>query len=124
MGKIGVIISIKSEEKNLDEIGKNLCMHIAASSPKSISVDDLDQTVVEMEKEIINKQLKDSGKPSNIIEKMLDGKIKKFTEESTLLGQKFVIDPSLSVLQYLEQEEKSQNCRISIEKFIRFEIGL
>ena len=124
MGKIGVIISIKSEEKNLDEIGKNLCMHIAASSPKSISVDDLDQTVVEMEKEIINKQLKDSGKPSNIIEKMLDGKIKKFTEESTLLGQKFVIDPSLSVLQYLEQEEKSRNCRISIDKFIRFEIGL
>ena len=124
MGKIGVIISIKSEEKNLDEIGKNLCMHIAASSPKSISVDDLDQTVVEMEKEIINKQLKDSGKPSKIIEKMLDGKIKKFTEESTLLGQKFVIDPSLSVLQYLEQEEKSRNCRISIDKFIRFEIGL
>ena len=55
---------------------------------------------------------------------MLDGKIKKFTEESTLLGQKFVIDPSLSVLQYLELEEKSRNCRISIDKFIRFEIGL
>ena len=72
-------------------------MHIAASSPKSLSEDDLDQTLIENEKSILKEQLKDSGKPDEIISKMIDGKIKKFFEENVLLNQKFVMDSSISI---------------------------
>ena len=98
-------------------------MHIAALNPKSISEKDLSNDLVNAEKEIIKQQLKDSGKPDNILEKMLEGKLKKFFEENTLLGQKFVIDPSLNVEDYIKQSEEKNNCKISVEQFIRYELG-
>ena len=98
-------------------------MHIAALNPKSISEEDLSEELVVTEKEIIKQQLKDSGKPDNILEKMLEGKIKKFYEENTLLGQKFVIDPTLTVDDYIKQSEEKNNCKISVEQFIRYELG-
>ncbi len=119
LGKIGVLLDIDSDEGNHDEFGKNICMHIAALNPKSISDKDLPQEFIDVEKEIIKKQLKDSGKPNDILEKMMEGKLRKFLEENTLLGQKFVIDPSISIKQYIEQYKSS----ISINKFIRYEIG-
>ena len=124
LGKIGVILLIVSQEKiDLADIGKNLCMHIAASSPKSVSIDDLDNKFIESEKEIISNQLKDAGKPENILSKMIEGKIKKYLEEIVLLNQKFVIDPNISVEKYLENESVNKGTKITIEKFIRFEIG-
>ena len=124
LGKIGVILLIVSQEKiDLADIGKNLCMHIAASSPKSVSIDDLDKKFIESEKEIISNQLKDSGKPENILTKMIEGKIKKYLEEVVLLNQKFVIDPNINVEKYLENESVDKGTKITIEKFIRFEIG-
>ena len=98
-------------------------MHIAALNPKSISEKDLSNELVNAEKEIIKQQLKDSGKPDNILEKMLEGKLKKFFEENTLLGQKFVIDPSLNVKDYIKQSAEKNNCKISVEQFIRYELG-
>ena len=98
-------------------------MHIAALNPKSISEEDLSEELVVTEKEIIKQQLKDSGKPDNILEKMLEGKIKKFYEENTLLGQKFVIDPALTVDHYIKQSAEKNNCKISVEQFIRYELG-
>ena len=98
-------------------------MHIAALNPKSISQNDLDVDLINSEKQIIMQQLKDSGKPENIIEKMLEGKMNKFYEESTLLGQKFVIDNSMSISEYLEQSSENLKKNISIKEFIRFEIG-
>ena len=98
-------------------------MHIAALNPKSISEEDLSNELVNAEKEIIKQQLKDSGKPDNILEKMLEGKLKKFLEENTLLGQKFVIDPSLTVEDYIRQSAEENNFKISVEKFIRYELG-
>ena len=123
MGKIGVLINFNSDSNEIDVIGKNICMHIAASAPKSLTVDDLDKSIIENEKEIISKQLKETGKPDNILEKMMQGKLNKFYEENTLMGQKFVIDPSISIEQYLTQASKEINSQINIQEFLRFEIG-
>ena len=123
MGKIGVLINFNSDSNEIDVIGKNICMHIAASAPKSLTVDDLDKSIIDNEKEIISKQLKETGKPDNILEKMMQGKLNKFYEENTLMGQKFVIDPSISIEQYLIQASKEINSQINIQEFLRFEIG-
>ena len=123
LGKIGVLLKLNTDSDKVAEIGKNLCMHIAALNPKSISEEDLSEELVVTEKEIIKQQLKDSGKPDNILEKMLEGKIKKFYEENTLLGQKFVIDPALTVDDYIKQSAEKNNCKISVEQFIRYELG-
>ena len=123
MGKIGVLINFNSDSSEIDVIGKNICMHIAASAPKSLTVDDLDKSIIDNEKEIISKQLKETGKPDNILEKMMQGKLNKFYEENTLMGQKFVIDPSISIEQYLIQASKEINTQINIQEFLRFEIG-
>ena len=123
MGKIGVLINFNSDSSEIDVIGKNICMHIAASAPKSLTVDDLDKSIIDNEKEIISKQLKETGKPDNILEKMMQGKLNKFYEENTLMGQKFVIDPSISIEQYLMQASKEINSQINIQEFLRFEIG-
>ncbi len=123
LGKIGVLVKLDTNMQNIDEIGKNICMHIAALSPRSISVDDLDKEIIENERNIISQQLKETGKPDNIVEKMLVGKLKKFTDECTLLGQKFVIDQSINVREYLESSAANNNDKITIKEFIRFEIG-
>ena len=124
LGKIGVLISLESNGSDISEIGKNLCMHIAALSPKSISKEDLPAEIIDSERDIIKQQLKDSGKPDNILDKMMDGKLKKFYEENTLLGQKFVIDPSITVQQYIEESADKYKCSITVKEFIRYEIGL
>ena len=123
LGKIGVLVDLDTELENANEVGKNMCMHIAALNPVSISKNDFDLNLIESEKDIIKQQLKDSGKPDDILAKMMDGKISKFINENTLLGQKFVIDPSVSVSEYLDKMSKEKNVNISIKKFVRFEIG-
>ena len=124
LGKIGVIISLHSDKDiDVSEIGKNICMHIAASSPQSISKDDLDDSIIESEREIIVQQLKDSNKPDNILSKMIEGKLNKYLEEIILLKQKFVINPELNIDEYLKEESLKLGSTINIEKFIRFEIG-
>ncbi len=123
LGKIGVVVELDTENNDLPQVGKNICMHIAALNPKSISENDLDNEIILAEKDIIKQQLKDTGKPENILEKMMEGKLKKFLEENTLLGQKFVIDPTITVGQYVDQCAETNSCKISIKQFIRFEIG-
>jgi len=123
LGKIGVLLKLSNSEKDLSEIGKKLCMHIAAASPLSISEKDLDNKYLETEKEIIEKQLKDSGKPANIVEKMLQGKINKIFEEVTLLKQKFVMDQNLSIADYLNSVSEELGETITVDKFIRYELG-
>ena len=123
LGKIGVLLKLSGSEKDLSDLGKKLCMHIAAASPLSISEKDLDNKYLEAEKEIIEKQLKDSGKPDNIVEKMLQGKINKIFEEVTLLKQKFVMDQSLSIGDYLKIVSEETGETITIDKFVRYELG-
>ena len=124
LGKIGVILLLNSDKHlDLSEIGKNLCMHIAAASPKSISRKDLDDSIINSEKEIIVQQLKDSDKSDNILSKMIEGKLNKYLEEIILMKQKYVINPELNIEKYLGQESLNKDTQINIEKFIRFEIG-
>ena len=123
LGKIGVLLKFSDSKMDLSEVGKKLCMHIAAASPLSISEKDLDNQYLEAEKEIIEKQLKDSGKPANIVEKMLQGKINKIFEEVTLLKQKFVMDQSLSIDDYLKSVSEEVGESITVDRFVRYELG-
>ena len=114
-GKIGVLVSL---EGNKDEdFGKKFAMHIAATAPLAMSEDDLDAAIVDREKKIISEQLISEGKPADIAEKILSGKLKKFYEENTLLNQKFVMDPDTSIRQVLEN-----NSQVLIN-FVRFKVG-
>ena len=114
-GKIGVLVSLEGNKD--DDFGKKLAMHIAATSPLAMSENDLDTDLVDREKKIISEQLISEGKPADIAEKILSGKLKKFYEENTLLNQKFVMDPDSSISQVLEK-----NNQVLIN-FVRFKVG-
>ncbi len=114
---IGKIISYVqyTTEKNDEEINKlakNLCMHIAAMKPESLDIDDLDKTVVENEKNIQRELIFSSGKPSNIVDKILDGKMNKFYSEVTLLNQKYIIDQEKTVKDIVSEYSKNYNFKI------------
>ena len=114
-GKIGVLVSLEGNKD--DDFGKKLAMHIAATSPLAMSENDLDSDLVDREKKIISEQLVSEGKPADIAEKILSGKLKKFFEENTLLNQKFVMDPDSSIRHVLEK-----NNQVLIN-FVRFKVG-
>ena len=99
MGKIGVLVALKGDAAKAAELGKQIAMHIAATSPASLSEADLDPALVEREKSVLTEQARESGKPDSVIEKMIVGRMAKFFEEVTLLGQKFVINPDVTVAQ-------------------------
>ena len=108
---IGKIISLleftsTSKDQEIETLSKNLCMHIAAMKPESIDIDDLDNNLVEKEKKIQKELILNSGKPSNIIDKILDGKMKKFYSEVTLLNQSFILDQDKSVRVVLDEYSK------------------
>ena len=90
-------------------------MHIAASKPEAIDVDQLPEELIENEKKIQSEMIKDSGKPSNVIEKILDGKMKKFYSEVTLLNQNFVIDPDKTIREAIDEFSSSKN--FSLRKY-------
>jgi elongation factor Ts len=99
IGKIvsAVFYSTEEENNNVKNFSKNICMHVAASKPEAIDIDMLPSELIENEKKIQSEMIKDSGKPSNVMEKILDGKMKKFYSEVTLLNQSFVLDNDKTV---------------------------
>lgn len=113
-GRIGVIVSVAGADA---ELAKDVAMHVAASNPQVINPEEVAEDVVEKEKDIFIAQAKESGKPDNIIEKMIGGRLKKFLGEVSLTGQPFVKDPSTSVGDLL----KSNNATATA--FIRYEVG-
>ena len=125
LGKIGVILSIESSEPSdkINELGKQIAMHIAASKPIAISSDDVDPQVIDRERAILIEQAKDSGKPDNIIEKMVEGRISKFFSEITLLEQTWVIDGESKVSKIINDLEKDLSCKIFIKDFKYFVLG-
>jgi len=100
LGKLAVLVAYEGEN---GELARQVAMHIAASNPIAISKDDLDSSLIERERNIFFQQAKDSGKPENIIENMVNGRMKKYFDEVTLLSQKFVIDPEVSVKEAIEK---------------------
>ncbi len=111
IGKIVSAVFYSSEKENneVKTFTKNLCMHIAASKPEAMDIDKLSAEVIESEKKIQEEMIKDSGKPSNVMEKILDGKMKKFYSEVTLLNQKFVIDNEKTVKEAINDFNLSNN---------------
>lgn len=114
MGKIGVLVGIKGN--NLD-VAKQIAMHIAATSPASLSEADLDPSYIEREKNVLTEQARESGKPEAVIAKMIEGRMAKFFEEVTLLGQKFVINPDITVAQ------AAKEAGIEVVGFARVSVG-
>ena len=123
LGKIGVLLSFKTTKKKdeLLEIGKQLTMQIAASSPLAIDKEGLDQNVLKKEKEIITEELKNSGKDNKIIDKISTGKLNKFIADNTLLNQEWIMDPKKKVKDVLK--EVAGKDKIEVKKFIRFKVG-
>ena len=114
MGKIGVLVAMTGTDKG---IGKQIAMHIAAANPASLSVDDLDSSIIDREKQILSEQARESGKPEAVIEKMISGRMSKFFEEVTLLNQKFVINPDITVFQ------AAADAGVEVIGFSRLEVG-
>jgi elongation factor Ts len=125
MGKISVIVALesKADKSALEQIGKQIAMHIAAARPTCLNVESIDLAQVERERNIFIEQTKDSGKPENIIEKMIEGRIRKFYEEVVLLEQVFVIDGKARIKEFLAEESKRLGSEIKIAGFSRFELG-
>ena len=124
-GKIGVLLSFKSNQKNeeVTDFSKNICMHIAATDPKSIDIENLDKNLVDKERSIYVEQLKSSDKPNDIIEKIVDGKIKKFYQDVCLLEQTFVIDNKMKVNESIVTFNKEHNENFVINNYVIFKLG-
>ena len=124
-GKIGVLLSFKSNQKNEDVtvFSKNLCMHIAATDPKSMNIESIDKNLVDKERSIYLEQLESSNKPNDIIEKIVDGKIKKFYQEVCLLEQTFVMDNKIKVNECISTFNKEHNESFEINNYVIFKLG-
>ncbi|TGY87406.1 elongation factor Ts [Marinicauda algicola] len=128
MGKIGVLVALQSEgdRTKLEELGRKIAMHVAAGAPApalATTVDDLDAAVVDREREVFGEQARASGKPENIVEKMVEGRLRKFYEEVVLLKQPFVFDPDKSVEQALKDAEKDIGASVALTGFVRMVLG-
>jgi elongation factor Ts len=125
LGKIGVLVALesKAKPKKLKEIGRQIAMHVAATNPLALKAEDVDPAVVEREKAVFTEQAKESGKPDNVIEKMVTGRLQKFFKESVLLKQEFVIDPEKTVEQALAGAEKEAGAPVKVTGFVRFALG-
>ena len=123
IGKLGVLLSLETTKSKNDilDLGKRLAMQVAASSPLAIDKDDIDQNVLQKEKEIITEELKNSKKDSKVIDKIVMGKLNKFISENTLLNQEWVMEPKKKVREVIK--EIAGNDKIKIKNFIRFKVG-
>ncbi|WP_417669000.1 translation elongation factor Ts [Roseibium sp.] len=125
LGKIGVLVALESsgDADKLNALGRQIAMHVAATSPLALNTDELDPVVVERERSVFVEQARESGKPDNIIEKMVEGRLRKFYEEVTLVKQAFVIDPDKTVEQAVEALAKDLGTEVKLTGFVRFALG-
>ena len=125
LGKIGVIVALESkgDAKKLTSFGKQLAMHIAAANPQAVDAESLDKAVVARERAVLAEQAKESGKPAAVIDKMVEGRLRKFYEDVVLLAQAFVHDPETTVAKALAEAEKSAGAPIKVTGFYRFALG-
>lgn len=123
-GKVGAIVVMNSDAADaaaLSRIGKDVAMHIAASQVISVGQEQIPQAELDKEREIFEAQARESGKPDDIVEKMVLGRLKKFVKESTLLDQPFVKDPDKSVQGMLADEGKALGAEVSVANFVKFQ---
>ncbi|KQT60310.1 MULTISPECIES: translation elongation factor Ts [unclassified Aureimonas] len=125
LGKMGVLVAIEStgDKAALTQFGRQVAMHVAATNPLALTSAEVDQATAEREKAIFVEQARESGKPEAIIEKMVEGRMRKFYEEVVLLSQAFVINPDLTVEKALKEAEKDFGAPAKITGFVRFALG-
>ena len=125
LGKIGVLVALEGggDQAKLQEVGRKIAMHVAATNPLSLSTDDLDPAAVEREKAIFTEQALASGKPAGVVEKMVEGRIRKFYEEVVLLKQAFVMNPDQTIEQLVAATAKETGAPLSVKGFVRFGLG-
>ena len=128
-GKLGVMLEVNCETDfvaktpEFNEFAKNLAMQIAAASPMAIGREDLDAEVVEKEKGILMAQARETGKPENVLEKMVEGRLKKFFGEVCLLEQAYVKNPDMTIQDYLNEMRAKTGENIIIRRFTRYQLG-
>ncbi len=125
LGKIGVLIALESaaDAAVLASLGKQLAMHVAAASPLSLDVASVDPAALDRERDVLKEQARASGKPENIIDKMVEGRIRKYYEEVVLLEQVYVIDGETKIAKVVEAAAKSAGQPITLTGFARFALG-
>ncbi len=125
MGKIGVLMSVKTniDYSKINDFLKKISMHVAATNPISITSTDIDQNIINKEKEFQLEEIKKTGKDEIIQKKMLEGKMNKYFNEVVLLEQNYVVDDSIKIKQFIQNTAKELNGSIEIKKFVRFKVG-
>jgi elongation factor Ts len=128
-GRIAVLVEINCETDfvaNTDEfqgLARDLAMHVAASNPLAVSDKDIPEDVVERERQVYLEQVKNEGKPEHIAEKIVEGKLRKFFEESTLIKQPFVKNPDITIEELITQVSAKTGEKIEVARFVRYEVG-
>lgn len=125
LGKIAVLVALESSlpAEKLESLGKQLAMHIAAARPEALTTAEVDQENLERERAIYAEQAKESGKPDNIIEKMVEGRIRKYYEQVVLLEQTYVIDNETKIKDVVKNAAKELGAEIELKSFVRYELG-
>jgi len=125
LGKIGVLVALESTaaKDKLEELGKQLAMHIAAAFPQALDAASLDPAVIERERAIAAEKAAESGKPAEVQAKMVDGAIAKFAKENALLSQVFVMDNKTPIQQVVQQAAKDAGAEIVLKDYVRFQLG-
>ena len=125
LGRIGVLVAVEGQgdQAQLQELGRKIAMHVAATQPLSLSTDDLDQAAVERERAIFAEQAAASGKPPQVVEKMVEGRLRKFYEEVVLLKQAFVMNPDQTVEQLVAETAKTLGSPVAVKGFVRLALG-
>jgi elongation factor Ts len=127
VGRLGVIVALESagDQAGLKEVGRKIAMHVAGTPmpPLALSTDDLDPAAVEKEKKFLTEQALESGKPIGVVEKMIEGRIRKWQEEVVLLKQPFVMNPDQTIEQLVEETAKAVGAPVVLKGFVRFSLG-
>lgn len=125
LGKIGVLVALESEapSEKLQSLGKQIAMHVAAANPECLDQNSIDPAKAQREKDIFSEQARSSGKPEEIIAKMVEGRMRKYYEEVCLIDQIFVIDGETKVSQVVEKAAKDAGAQIKITGYARFQLG-
>ncbi len=125
LGKIGVLVALEStgDKSRLNDLGRKVAMHVASAKPLAATTAELDQAVVEKERQIQTAIASESGKPANVVGKMVEGRIRKFYQESVLVEQAFVMDPDTTVGKFIEKHAKELGVDVKLKGFVRYEVG-
>ena len=125
MGKIGVLVALESagDKAKLEDLAKKIAMHVAATNPLALSVDDLDPSVVQKERDMLKAEALESGKPEAIVDKMVEGRMQKFFKESVLLTQIFVMDGERTIAKVVEDEAAALGVDVKMTGYVRMGLG-